>query len=732
MVRIESVVFVMLFCAVGSTLADGTVPYDPPYPGPEQREAMRKGSHPFYAPPRAPLDLSAAPGQDQFDVTRYFLDLDFIPATRTVAGSVTMTATSLVPSLTSVSLDLDQPMGVTSVVRGTHTLAFTHANNILAITLDRAFTTGESFEIVIAYNGVPQSTGFGSIGWNKTFFGSEGQMVWTLSEPEGARSWWPCKDRPDDKAMVEEWWTVPSTWTATGNGVLIGTEIRPGNKKRFKWRPSHPLTTYLVSIAATVYTKISDSYGTLGGGTMPIEHFVYNPDATRARESFKNTPAMIRHFAETFGEYPFVEDKYGMSAFPWGGAMEHTTNTSYGYILIDGGHSNDYVIAHELAHQWWGDSLSPLDWKNVWLNEGFASWCEARWAENLNGAQGYQDYMNTFWRSSFSGPLYDNVDLFGTTIYSKGAWAVHMLRGVMGDQAFFLGMRDYYAAFKDGVVDTPAFQATMEARYGGSLQWYFDEWVYGQNSPRYEFGWTNADPGGGTFRTYLQIRQTQTDAGAFRMPVKVTLVTPGSRIERTVWNAQADEWFTLDTDEPVTDLVFDERDWILKASETEVTLADGDGDAVPDAVDNCPAVANVAQADFDADAQGDLCDPDDDNDGLADFADCAPFDVAQGTPGEAGPLSLGRIGAGTARVSWPVTPRADAYDVSRGEVAGLSGGGYGTCVAPGVAGLFWDDPTLPAAGAALEYLVVARDAGCGGAGSAGTTSAGASRPAVCP
>ncbi len=411
---------------------------------------------------------------------------------------MTITATSRVAGFREVILDLLDNMTVQSVTRGAAPLAFTHRDNLVRITLDRAFNAGQSFEIKVSYSGRPQSTGFGSIGWNKYFFTGQGKMVWTLSEPDGARTWWPCKDLPADKAAVEEWWTVPATWTATGNGTLIGTETLSGSRKRFKWKPARPLTTYLVSIAATDYASFSDTYTALDGTTtMPVTHYVYSEYLTRAQESFRNTPAMIAFYAQTFGEYPFLEDKYGMSAFPWSGAMEHTTNTSYGYTLIDGGHGNDYVIAHELAHQWWGDSVSPEDWKNVWLNEGFASYSEALWAEHLGGADRYRDYMNSFWRSSFDGTLYDPNDLFGSTVYDKGAWAVHMLRGVMGDGPFFLGLRDWYATRRDATGNTAQFQATMEARHGAPLGWYFQEWVYGPNMPAYEVGWTTADLGSG-------------------------------------------------------------------------------------------------------------------------------------------------------------------------------------------------------------------------------------------
>jgi hypothetical protein len=440
---------------------------------------------------------------------------------------------------------------------------------------------------------------------------------------------------------------------------------------------------------------------------------------------------MLEFYAGLFGEYPFVDDKYGMSAFPFGGAMEHSTNSSYGYNLITGDNYYDWIIAHELAHQWWGDSVTPETWEDIWLNEGFASHSEALWFEHLGGAEAYHSYMAGLYSSSFSGPLYDPFYLFSSTVYDKGAWVMHMLRGVMGDTGFFQGLRDWYTGHKDATGNTAQFQTTMEALYGGSLDFFFQQWVYNANRPRYEYGYTTADLGSGTFRNYVRIAQTQTNAGVFTMPVDLTLITSSGSELRRVWNDSDDQDFVLDTTEPLIGLLLDDADWILKGTVTEIALADGDGDGVPDRNDNCPAVSNPAQADFDENLQGDACDDDDDGDTLPDGVDCAPLDPEGGVPGAVALLTVDGSGGQPTTLSWDAAVRADAYDLSRGSIGDLATG-YGTCLAPLLASLSYEDLELPPAGNGYAYLVRGHDTACGGGGPTGDDSAGAPRTSPCP
>ena len=682
--------------------------------------------------PAAPTlaSVAAAAAQDDFDVTHYVIDLDFDEVARSVSGSVTLTAVSLVPGLARVPLDLSQALTVSQVTRSGIPLAFTHANNVLDIVLDQPRGTGQPFEIAVAYAGIPITTS-SAISWRKYASTGVGQIVWTLSEPEGARLWWPCKDRPDDKAHVVERWTVRPDWIATGNGRFVGAQTLPSGRKRWQWQSTRPLTTYLVSVAATNYATFGTSYALLGGGTLPINYYVYGEDLAEAQVSFSETPNMLRYFEQTFGPYPFAEDQYGMSAFGWGGAMEHTANTSYGYQLIDGTHRYDWIVAHELAHQWWGDSVSPESWNDIWLNEGLATYSEALWAGSVGGPASYHAYMASLWSSTFAGSVYAPVQLFGPTVYDKGAWVVHMLRRVVGDASLFGALRDWYAARRDGVGNTAELRAVFEARHGQDLAWFFDEWVYGSGQPSYEYAASTADRGDGTFRTYVRIRQVQLAGPVFEMPIDLTLVTPSGDEVHTVWNDAADQTFELATTRPVSLVDLDRQNWILKGTATRVAPSDVDGDGVPDALDRCPTAGDPDQRDTDGDGAGDACDGDDDGDLLADGDDCAPLDPASGRPAEVRALHAERTGPTTATLSWEPIAFADAYDVARGALAALSGG-LDTCLASGVTAATYADDGLPAPGAGFVYAVRGVDLGCGGAGTLGADSQSVERSSPCP
>src|SRR5439155_23909412 len=192
---------------------------------------------------------------------------------------------------------------------------------------------------------------------------------------------------------------------------------------------------------------------------------------------------------------------------PFGGAQEHQCNTSYGQVLVTGTHLRDTIIAHELSHQWWGDAVSPRLWADVWLNEGFASYCEALWDEHINGTAHYHQFMQGFYRTTWSGTVYNPSNLFGRTVYYKGAWVQHMLRHVVGDAAFFQAQRNWYANHQYAAGDTAGYQAEVEAAAAsGSLTWFFDEWLNGLGMPNYSWAWSAANTGSG-YKLYVRVDQ---------------------------------------------------------------------------------------------------------------------------------------------------------------------------------------------------------------------------------
>jgi hypothetical protein len=306
---------------------------------------------------------------------------------------------------------------------------------------------------------------------------------------------------------------------------------------------------------------------------MPLHYFAYPEKYDAAVEDFSVTPAMIGYFASVFGEYPFFEEQYGMAMIPFGGAMEHQTMTSYGAGLVRGNHAYDWVVAHELAHQWWGDMVTPVEWADVWLNEGFASYSEALWAGNVGGAGEYRFTMSTM-DHDFSGPLYDPESLFSGTVYDKGAWVVHMLRGLLGDEDFFAVLRSHASGSAYGNVSTAGFQETCESVSGLDLDWFFEEWVYEDwDRPDYRWSW-GVRPGANGPVVQVTVRQVQAGP-AFRMPLPLAFLSASGD---TAWHVLdvflPSQEFEFEVAEAPADLALDPLGWVLKRASSVNNVPD--------------------------------------------------------------------------------------------------------------------------------------------------------------
>ena len=495
--------------------------------------------------------------QRNYDVTFYDIDLKIDPDTETISGTVGVEGTSLVTSIDMIEVDLYSGLHVESVKNEQGVdLIFTHNSNLLSVTLDNTVSIGNSFKIIIDYNGQPQSSGFGSFGFD---WHNGEPMIWSLSEPYGARDWWPCKDTPTDKAdSVDISLEVPTGLIAASNGKLVETEVN-GNWTTYHWQERYPIATYLVSVAIYPYTVFYDWYKYSPTDSMRLEFYVFPDHYGIVRHNYALTKDMITAMAQRFGEYPFINEKYGHAEFIWGGGMEHQTLTSLG-----GYHES--LIAHELGHQWWGDMVTCANFHHIWLNEGFAEYSESLWYEAQYGIDRMHIDMNS--KKYFgSGTIFveDTTSvrsIFHSGLsYAKASWVLHMLRHVVGDSAFFEGLKEYGDRYRFKSAVTEQFRDVMEEISGKDLDSFFQRWIYGEYYPIYDVTYNfNSDS------LFILIEQTQANE-VFEMPIDIKVnFADNSEQLWVVQNTQKSELFTLalPTSSIVESIELDPDNWILK------------------------------------------------------------------------------------------------------------------------------------------------------------------------
>ncbi len=504
------------------------------------------------------------PRQADEDWDALHVNLDLFPHfdTQSLSGSVMVEGWVSAPTIDYIELDLHDDMIVTGVQLDGSGAGWSHVNHRVSVQAMPPLLQGETFTLEVSYEGVPPNLGWGSFEW----YEHDGVMsVATLSEPENARGWWPCKDVPDDKFTADIRYRVPSDFKAPGNGLLQSVTDHGDGTSTWHWHESYPITTYLISMTVTNFLDYTDWYVDAGGDSIPIENYVWPEVWDGAQEDLSITPEAFALMESLFGEYPFKEEKYGHAIFQWPGAMEHQTMTSHGWYLVGGNHYFDRIVVHELAHSWFGNYVTLEDWENVWLNEGPAKYSEALWFEHRDGPSGLRWYMENI-DSDFEGPVYNNPDLFGNEVYQKGAWVMHMLRGVLqDDDLFYAALRNYLSLHPYGNAHTTDLQAELEAYLGMDLEQFFQQWVYGVERPNYEWGWMmDGDD------LLLRVDQVQTDTGLFEMPLHFRAYSASDSMDLRVDNDAWQQEFILplggfDAD----NLVLDPDLWLLK-HETEV------------------------------------------------------------------------------------------------------------------------------------------------------------------
>lgn len=507
--------------------------------------------------------------QTEYDVKFYDVNIAVDMPSTSIYGDVLIEAAATVNGLDSVEIDLYNNLIIDSVYIPTGQLNYLHASNKIYIEIDRLYDQGEVFSFRIRYHGVPVGTGLD--GFSFDTLGTGDLVISTLSEPMSARTWWPCKDRPDDKAdSMNSAITCDTAYFCASNGILIDTVRNGDGTWTFDYHIRYPITTYLFSLAISNYSVWHDWYHYGDNDSMIIINHVYPSLYFYSQTKLNVTPTAIGVYAGLFGEYPFINEKYGHANFEWGGAMEHQTVTSTSSSTFG---FKEQVLVHELAHQWWGDMITCESWHDIWLNEGFASYCEALYFETIDSKAHYHAYMDSMTFLS-GGSIYiiDTTDvwnIFGSIVYDKGAWVLHMLRHVVGDATFFDIMTAYYnSPYQYGSAVTDDFKEVCESVSGMDLDAFFEQWIYGTYYPKYY--WTymcEPDVNEGGYWTYLYLEQGQaTTPLVFEMPIDLVFRSISGTDTTVLDNDVRKKMYMFKTDDSTTDLQLDPMKWILKES----------------------------------------------------------------------------------------------------------------------------------------------------------------------
>lgn len=514
----------------------------------------------------------AYPGDDNVDVTYYRLNLSLTYSPKYLIGDVIINVKAKT-SLTSCFLDLNSVLKVDSVKIAEKKINFSHVNNRLNITLSQTLGTGQIASINVYYQGIPATGGFGSFSFG-TINQNKSQAIWSLSEPYGSPDWFPSKDNPADKADSSDVWiTAPSYFVSVSNGTLQKVITNLNGTNTYQWRNRYPIAPYLISVACSNYTQYNNYYKYNATDSMLVSHYVQPDNLTGAnKQNLNQTVTMLKVFSEKFGPYPFLKEKYGHAECGFGGGMEHQTCSSMG------GYGQS-LIAHELAHQWFGDKITCQSWEHIWLNEGFATYGEAIWQEYLGGKTAYNAFIQAqvsraknATGSVFVRNVASSSEIFnGNRTYAKGSIVLHMLRGIVGDDKFFQILRTYAASkYAYSNATTEDFQSVAEAVMGQKLDYFFKEWIYGEGFPTYSFGWTYEPKPNNVYRINLTVKQSTrtTNPAFFTMPIPFQIKTSVKDSTAIVFNNQAEQYFNIDVKGKPENITLDAENWILKNSDS--------------------------------------------------------------------------------------------------------------------------------------------------------------------
>ncbi len=507
---------------------------------------------------------------DNYDLKYCKLMLEVDPAVKFIRGAVqTMFFHDSV--LSEIQFELSDSLVADSAINNGNLQQFIHTGNILKINLDQPLIAGSFDSVTVYYHGVPAgNTGFGAFA-SEIHGPNNVPVMWTLSQPFGAKDWWPCKQDLNDKIdSVDMEVTAPSIYKVASNGLLV-SELTSGNLKTTRWSHHYPIAAYLIAFAVTDYTIFNNQVN-LSAGTLNVLNYVYPESVSDAQNAMAGLLEVFRFLDSLYVPYPFMNEKYGHAQFNWGGGMEHQTMTFVGGFSYE-------LLAHELAHHWWGDNVTCGSWSDIWLNEGFATYspalCYERFSPGLYWKIWKRDQVS-FITSSPDGSVYvtdtlNNPRLFDARLtYSKGAMLLHGIRWKIGDDDFFNALRIYQNSplLVHAYSRTTDLKNIFESVSGQNLDEFFNDWFYGEGYPSYQIIYSQNLSNEVT----CTINQTQSHPSVnyFEMKLPLKFKNAASDTIVVVNNTFSGETYTIPLNFQADSLILDPDNWIV-CNQNQVT-----------------------------------------------------------------------------------------------------------------------------------------------------------------
>jgi aminopeptidase N len=513
----------------------------------------------------SPVFADDYPRQLGVDVRGYVFQITLRDDVDEIAGQATIDVLFVRPGVRSLALDLASPtrgrgMRVSSVTCGNAPVPFTHEAGRLTIATEPPPPAGERRSFTVRYSGVP--AGGLRIGSNR-----HGERVFfTVNWPDQARQWLPAIDHPYDKAAVEFIVDAPASYRVVANGALVGERASGGGRRVTHWREAAPIATWLAAIGVARFDR--RRVGSAEG--VPLETWTFRKDRGRGAAAFDRTARRaMKFFEERIGPYSY-EKLANVEAWGFDGGMENASAIFYSDRTL-AARLTPAMVAHEVAHQWFGDSVTESDWDDVWLSEGFATYFELLFIERYEGRAAFlnalrrsRDVLFDAQAKQPSAAVVDHRPWKGIpsqVVYQKGAWTLRMLRGLLGADRFAAGIREYYRLHRDANASTADFRRAMEVASGMDLGWFFDQWLYRPGAPVLEAGWAYDKT-----RKKVVVEISQAQLGPpYRLSAEVALAAKrGAKPAiHKIEIAEKRQRFELPALHSPASIVFDPQLWVL-------------------------------------------------------------------------------------------------------------------------------------------------------------------------